>query len=155
MPLPQLVSLHGDLLARVGKSGQARRQIATVSAIDRLLAAGGVRTDLESAVFQADHLVGRQDLVARARAARAARPSVYGDDALGWALARTGRCGEALPWLRRSLRLGTQDALLFFHRGYAEGCAGNRAGMRTWYGKALALNPAFSVRWSPVAQEQA
>jgi tetratricopeptide (TPR) repeat protein len=155
VPLPQLVSLHGDLLARAGRPAQARRQIATVSAIDRLLAAGGIRTDLESAVFQADHLIARRNLVARARAARAARPSVYGDDALGWALARTGRCSEALPWLRRSLRLGTQDALLFFHRGYAEGCAGNEAGMRSWYRKALALNPAFSVRWSPVAQENA
>ena len=43
--------------------------------------------------------------------ARAERPSIYGDDALGWALARAGRCDEALPWLRRALRLGTQDAL--------------------------------------------
>jgi tetratricopeptide (TPR) repeat protein len=152
VPLPQLVSLHGDLLARAGRPRQAQRQLATVSAIDRILAAGGIRTDLESAVFQADHLIARQGLVARARVARAARPSVYGDDALGWALARTGRCSEAIPWLHRSLRLGTKDALLFFHHGYAEGCAGDHAAMRTWYAKALALNPGFSVRWSPVAR---
>jgi len=90
--------------------------------------------------------------VALARRARAARPSIYGDDALGWALARAGRCDEALSWSRRSLRLGTNDPLLFFHRGYAEGCAGDDAARRTWYGRALALNPEFSVRWAPVAR---
>ena len=80
---------------------------------------------------------------AGAPGARADRPSIYGDDALGWALARAGRCDEALPWLRRSLRLGTQDASLFFHRGYAEGCAGNSAARRDWYRKAARPQSSF------------
>ena len=42
--------------------------------------------------------------------------------------------------------------LLFFHRGYAEGCAGDPAARRTWYARALGLNPEFSVRWAPVAR---
>ena len=90
--------------------------------------------------------------MALARRARAARPSIYGDDALGWALARAGRCREAIPWLDRSLRLGTRDALLYFHRGYAERCAGDVAGGRAWFARALDLNAAFSVRWAPVAR---
>ena len=71
-----------------------------------ILAANGVRTDVESAVFDADHRIGAATLVARARAARADRPSILGDDALAWALARTGRCDEARTWSERSLRLG-------------------------------------------------
>jgi hypothetical protein len=51
------------------------------------------------------------------------------------------------------MRLGTQDALLFFHRGYAAGCAGDRPAMRAWYRKALDLSQHFSVRWAPVASE--
>ena len=70
----------------------------------------------------------------------------------GWALARAGRCREALPFARRALRLGTESPLLLFHLGYAEGCAGNRATMRTSYARALALDPEFSVRWAPVAR---
>ena len=73
--------------------------------------------------------------------------------ALGWALARAGRCSEAERWLDRALRLGTKDALLFFHRGYAAGCSGDRAGMLRWYRNALAQSPAFSVRWAPVARK--
>ena len=56
----------------------------------------GVRVDLESAVYRADHRIRPAQTVALARKARADRPSIYGDDALGWALARAGRCDEAV-----------------------------------------------------------
>jgi tetratricopeptide (TPR) repeat protein len=153
VPLPQFVALLGDLLERQGRMAAAARQWATVAAIDRLLAANGLRVDLESAVFRADHRFRPAETVRLARRARADRPSIYGDDALGWALARAGRCAEAEPWLDRALRLGTKDALLYFHRGYAAGCAGDRRAMRAWYRRALDQSPVFSVRWAPVARE--
>ncbi len=152
VPTQQAVSLYADLLERTGRRAEARRQRATVAVIDRLLQANGVQVDLESAVFRADQRIRPQQTVALARKARAARPSIYGDDALAWALARAGRCSEALPLARSALRLSTKDALLSFHRGYAEGCAGNRDAMREWYEHALELNPEFSVRWAPVAR---
>ena len=152
VPLPQFVSLLGDLLERQGRTSEASRQWATVGAIDRLLAANGLRLDLESAVFRADHGIRPDETVRLARRAHAARPSIYGDDALGWALARAGHCGEGERWLDRALRLGTRDALLFFHRGYAAGCAGDHGEMRAWYRKALDQSPAFSVRWAPIAR---
>jgi tetratricopeptide (TPR) repeat protein len=153
IPLPQFVSLLGDLLERQGLHTAAKRQQAAVTAIDRLLVAGGVRVDLESAVYRADHGIHPAQTVALARKARADRPSIYGDDALGWALARAGRCHEAVAWSQRSLRLGTRDALLWFHRGYAAGCAGDTAGMTAWYARALALNPNFSVHLAPIARK--
>ncbi len=153
IPLPQFVGLLGDLFERRGNAEAGRRQQATVAAIDRLLAANGVRTDLESAVYRADHGIRPTQTVALARGARAERPSIYGDDALGWALARAGRCDEAVSWSERSLRLRTRDAVLWFHRGYAAGCSGDAAGMKRWYGKALALNPHFSILWAPVARK--
>ena len=89
-----------------------------------------MQVGIESAVYRADHRIGPLEAVALARRARAARPSIYGDDALAWALARAGRCAEAVPLSEHALRLGTKDALLYFHRGYAEGCAGDRTEMR-------------------------
>jgi tetratricopeptide (TPR) repeat protein len=153
VPLPQFVALLGDLLERQGRTTAAARERATVAAIDRVLAANGLRVDLESAVFRADHRIRPTETVRLARRARAARPSIYGDDTLGWALARAGRCAEAEPWLDRALHLGTKDALLYFHRGYAAGCAGDRRAMRAWYRRALDQSPAFSARWAPVARE--
>jgi tetratricopeptide (TPR) repeat protein len=152
VPTQQAVALLGALLDRAGQKAEARRQRATVGIIERLLRANGVRVDLESAVYRADYGVRPLQTVELAWRARAARPSIYGDDALGWALARAGRCSDAVPLARRALRLGTKDPLLLFHLGYAEGCAGDVDGMRTLYRRALALNPEFSVRWAPVAR---
>jgi tetratricopeptide (TPR) repeat protein len=152
IPTSQSVALLGDLLDRAGRPAEARRQRATVAVIERLLEANGVQVDLESAVSRADNLIRPLDTVELARRARAARPSIYGEDALAWALARAGHCDEAIPFARRALRLGTQDGLLFFHVGYAEGCAGNRSAMLDAYQHALEVNPAFSVRWAPVAE---
>ncbi len=152
VPTPQAVALLGELLDRAGKPAEARRQRATVAVIARVLEANGVQVDLESAVYRADYRIRPLETVALARRARVARPSIYGDDALAWALARAGRCREALPLSERALRLGTKDPLLYFHRGYVAGCAGDADAMQEWYRRALALNPEFSVRWAPVAR---
>src|SRR5262249_16951888 len=155
IPLPQFVAQLGDLYARAGRPAQARAQYATVRAIQRLLAANGIKSDLETGQVRADHGIAPTQTVALARKARALRPSILGDDTLSWALARAGRCQEALSWSRRALRLGTEDWLLFFHRGTIERCLGHRAAAKTWFRKALALNPGFSVRWSPVPHRSA
>ena len=96
-PTSQAVVLLGDLLARAGKTDEARRQRATVAVIDRLLEANGVQADLESASYRADNLIRPAETVELARRARADRPSIYGDDALGWALARVGPVRRSPP----------------------------------------------------------
>ena len=83
------------------------------------------------------------------RTVRRRAPAVAG------ALARGGRCGEARAWSERSLRLGTRDGLLFFHRAEIERCAGNLSAARSWARKALERDPGFSVRWAPVARRLA
>jgi tetratricopeptide (TPR) repeat protein len=154
IPLPQYVGALGDMLSAAGKPAAAKKQYALIGAIEKLLAANGVRTDLEIALFQVDHGIELRHALDRARVGRAERPSIDGDDVLGWALARNGHCAEALPYSHRALRLGTQDALKFFHRGMIERCLGH-ASAHTWFRRAIALNPHFSILWSPVAKRYA
>jgi len=151
IPLPQFVAALGDMYARTGRQRLARQEYDLIGVIERLLRANGVKTDLETALFDADH---RRPDVALARLAERQRPSIDGDDVLAWTLARSGRCAEALPWSERALRLGTRDALKLFHRGSIAGCLGDRAGERLYLGRALALNPHFSVLWAPVARKE-
>jgi tetratricopeptide (TPR) repeat protein len=153
IPLPQFVALLGDLYRAQGQLALARRQYALIGVIQRLLVANGVKTDLETALFDVDHGVRLPHALALARRARAERPSIDGDDVLAWALARNGRCGEALAYSKSALRLGTHDALKLFHRGMIERCLGNRAAGDAFLHRALALNPHFSVLWSPVARK--
>jgi tetratricopeptide (TPR) repeat protein len=152
IPLPQYVAFLGDLYRVSGHPRLARQQYALIGAIEQLLHANGVRTDLEIALFQVDHGIDLEGALRRARIGHAERPSIDGDDVLAWALARTGRCGEALDYSKRALRLGTLDALKFFHRGTIERCLGHQTAARNWFSRALRLNPQFSVLWSPVAR---
>ena len=153
IPLPQYVAQLGDLYAVDGQKQAAARQYALIAVIERLLVANGVRTDLETALFDVDHGIRLPAALALARTARAERPSIDGDDVLAWALYRNGRCGEALAHSKQALRLGTRDALKLFHRGMIERCLGDREASRNTLRRALALNPHFSILWAPVARK--
>jgi len=153
IPLPQFVGLLGDLLRVTGHPRAARIQYETEDGIRRLLAANGVRTDLETALFDIDHGIRLGESVALARKAQRERPSIDGDDVLAWALARNGRCGEALHYSRLALRLGTQDSAKLFHRAEIERCLGRDP--RPWARRALALNPHFSLLWTPALRRLA
>jgi tetratricopeptide (TPR) repeat protein len=155
VPLPAQVALLGDLYEATGQPRRAQSEYGLIGVIEKLLAANGVRNDLDIALFDADHGIALPHALALARKGYANRPSVFGDDVLGWALARNGRCGEALRYSQRSLRLGTQDALKLFHRGWIAACLGNGAEAAGWYRRALALNPRFSILWAPVARKGA
>jgi tetratricopeptide (TPR) repeat protein len=152
-PLPQYAVALSDVLRAAGRAAEARRADALVLRLARLLEAAGVRTELETALFDLDrgrHLAGA---LARARAAYAAAPSIHAEDVLAWALYRNGRCEEARAHSARALRLGTHDALKLFHRGMIERCLGNRAAARAALARAVVLNPHFSLRWAPVARD--
>jgi tetratricopeptide (TPR) repeat protein len=155
VPLPAQVALLGDLYNATGRAKLARAQYGLIGVIEKLLAANGVRNDLDIALFDADHGIALRHALRLARKGYVARPSVFGDDVLAWTLARNGRCAEALPYSERSLRLGTQDALKFFHRGWIAACLGDRRSAAAWYRRALALNPLFSILWAPVARKGA
>ena len=155
LPLPEYAIWLGDALAAAGRTSEAQEAYELVTAIERLLAAGGVRTELQTALFDLDRQRDPAAALARARVAHERAPSIHADDVLAWALARNGRCAEARAYSVRSLRLGTRDALFFFHRGMIERCLGRDAVARGWFGRALATNPHFSIRWSPIARRYA
>ena len=151
LPIPAYVILLGDALHASGQERAARREYALVGTIERLFAANGVRTELQTALFDLDHRRHVADALERARIAYRSAPSVYAEDALAWGLFRAGRCAEAKSHSAHALRLGTRDALLFFHRGMIERCLGSKSA-RTWFERALATNPHFSILWAPVAR---
>ena len=155
IPLPQYVTDLGDLLHMAGRDRAARKQYELIGVIRRLLAANRVRTDLETALFDVDHSVDLRGSLRLARRAELLRPSIDGDDVLAWALARRRHCDEALGWSRKALRLGTQDALKFFHRAAIEACLGNRDLARAWARRAVTLNPRFSLIWAADARRLA
>jgi len=152
LPAPAYVIQLGETLDAAGRKSEARRQFALVDALERLFEANGVRTELQTALFDLDHDRNVPAALRRARLAYSSAPGIYSEDALAWALFKAGRCGEARERSERALRLGTKDALLHFHRAMIERCLGSSSA-RSWFDRALATNPHFSLRFAPVARE--
>jgi tetratricopeptide (TPR) repeat protein len=155
IPLPEYVILLGDVYSAAGQPDLAAQQYALVRAETQLLAANGVNTDLELALFEADHPEAGQtpaQVVETARAALADRPSIYGHDALAWALYRAGDFEAAQAEMRQALQLNTQDALLRFHAAAVAQANGDLTTARAEYSQALAINPNFSLLHVPEAR---
>ena len=122
-PLPEYLTELGELYLHLGRPERARRQFDVIRATVRVLDASGVVTDLETALYEADHGSPAR-AVRTARAEWRRRQSIHVADALAWALHRTGRDRQALGLARQATRLGTPEARLWIHRGAIEAALG-------------------------------
>jgi tetratricopeptide (TPR) repeat protein len=168
IPLPQYVIALGEteLAAAQARAGRrelaaarvaahrvraGRRDLALVGAEQRLLRANGVDTDVELALFEANHRSPARAVVLARRGWQRA-PSVRSADALGWALTRAGRPAEGYAWGRRALRLGSRDATFLYHAGISARAAGRRSEARALLRRAIASNARFSPLYGPRAR---
>jgi tetratricopeptide (TPR) repeat protein len=116
LPLPENLTLLGETYQSLGRPREADAQYAVVRATVQLASRQGVGTDLETALFEADHGSAAAALGA-ARREWTRRHSVHAADALAWALHANGRDHEALRYAQVATRLGTRDPGFLFHRG--------------------------------------
>ncbi len=151
LPLPAYLTALGELYEAQGRKDQVRQQYDVVDASIRIARANGVTTDLETALFAADH-GDRATALRAARAERARRDSVQVDDALAWALHVNGRDREAIAQARQAARTGYRNAMFLYHRGMIERALGLRSEARRSLAAALDLNPYFSPLLAPRAR---
>jgi tetratricopeptide (TPR) repeat protein len=151
LPLPEYVTEYGELLESLGRRAEAGEQYAVVRSAAALAGANGVGTDLETALFEADHGDAKTALRA-ATAEWGRRRSIHAADALAWALHVNGRDAQALPLARTATGLGTRDARLLYHRGIIEHSLGRTADAKRSLTAALGLDPHFSPIHGPRAR---
>jgi tetratricopeptide (TPR) repeat protein len=154
MPLPEYVIALGDVYEAAGRSREAQQQFDLVRAMERLYAANGVDTDLEMALFEANHSQGQKidEALTLARRALEKRPTIYAKDVLAWTLYQDGQYASAYSLSRQALQLGTKDALLFFHAGMIALKLGDQAKAREYLEQALTINPHFSILYADQAR---
>jgi tetratricopeptide (TPR) repeat protein len=146
VPLPAAVILLGDLQSLDGRTADAAQSYGLVRAINTLQQAAGQVTDLEMAVFEADHGDPAHALDL-ARRAYAERPdNVYVDDALAWSQYRAGDLAGARPLISRAQRLGSADPMIEFHAAAIAAATGDVTAARASMAKVTATNPWFSFR---------
>jgi len=154
LPLPEFVIALGEAYEANGQPNQAKQQYDLVRAMQQLNASAGMDVDMELALFDADHGADPAQAVVRARASYARRPSIYGAEALAWALYQHGEYTEAARYSQLALRLGTRDAAMHYRASMIALALNDRPNAREQLRQALTINPYFSVRYGEPARQK-
>lgn len=151
-PLVEHVAVLGDLYAAAGREADAARQYELVETISALAETNGVDTDLENALFNADHGIDLEETLAEARAEYTRRPGVLTADVLAWTLYQSGQYAEASEIIDQALKLGSKDPLFLFHAGMIAYANGDYADALALLEAVADTNPRFSVLFAEDAE---
>ncbi|CAL9557850.1 hypothetical protein SUDANB145_04557 [Streptomyces sp. enrichment culture] len=155
-PRPEDALELGELYESLGLGRAARVQYDLLRERVRAAAAGGADEELVLGRFEAGH-GDAAAAVRRLRAEWRRQPSTAVADALGWALYRDGRAGEALEYAVRATDGerggGVRSAAYVYHRGVIEREVGRYGAARRHLQEALRINPWFSPLDAPRARE--
>jgi tetratricopeptide (TPR) repeat protein len=143
LPEPVTVAALGDLYQLAGRTKEAAAQYALCEQLARLGKAKDELYNRQLALFYADHDLKAEEAYQAALREYAVRRDIHGADALAWTALKAGKLVEAQQAIKDALRLGTQEARLFYHAGMIAQAAGNRAAARDYLQRALKLNPQF------------
>ena len=151
-PLPEYAIALGDLQWSQGRAREAEDQYALVRATQQLFAASGVDTDIELALFDADHDVDPARTYDTALAAYGRRPSVYSADTVAWAAFKAGRLDDAVRYIAEAQRIGTRDPRIAYHAGVIAQATGDLDAATRHFADAVAMEPAQSLRYRAAAR---
>ncbi|MEV6396470.1 hypothetical protein AB0M39_17095 [Streptomyces sp. NPDC051907] len=151
-PLLEYALEAGELYESLGLDGDARTQYELLQTRAARAAGHGVNEELVLARYETEH-GDPESAVGRLQAEwRLGHRSVYVMDAMAWALYRSGRAEEALPFAKKATDMGMRDAVFAYHRGEIERALGLYGAARRHIGEALRTNPYFSPLLAPLAR---
>jgi tetratricopeptide (TPR) repeat protein len=139
----------GDLYAKTGQDFLGKTLHESVEKT----AAGKREYDRELALFYCNHDRELPKALELAQRDLEIRKDIYAYDTLAWALCKNGRAEDAQEVMSQGLKLGTQDAALFYHAGVICEQLGQREKAREHLTRALKLNPAFSITQADKARQ--
>ena len=151
-PMVQYAGALHDLYAALGRTADARQQADIVDLVAKLEQAANQKANRTLAVLYANQDRNLAQALDLARADFQVRQDVYTYDALAWTLYKNGRHEDAHRASEQALKLGTPEALFFYHAGMIAYRLGDAAAARSHLRKALQLNAGFDFRQAGVAR---
>jgi tetratricopeptide (TPR) repeat protein len=152
IPLPAYAAALGDVYAKSGNGGEAKKQFDLVEYIGRLNAFNQTVYNRELSVFYADHDIQLQKALELARKEFEVRHDIYTWDALAWALYKNSQTEQAAVAMKEALHLETNDALVLFHAGMIYERLGDAEKAKDYLQRAVALNPQFHLFYADLAR---
>jgi tetratricopeptide (TPR) repeat protein len=139
---PPAMALMGDIYAEAGDHATAETWFnKTEAAMREEMVVAGDAHAREVALFFADHDRNLPEALTLAEKDLERRQDIYSFDTLAWCQLKNGKTTEAVESMRKSLKLGTQDANLFYHAGQILAAAGENAESEAMLARAKKLNP--------------
>jgi tetratricopeptide (TPR) repeat protein len=137
---PATLGLIGDAYASLGDTARAEEYYKTME-----VAVSGQPGAYHRAwsLFLLDHDLQIPQVLANVEKELETRKDIYGYDLLAWALHKSHRDGEARSAMTEARKLGTRDAMLFYHEGMIDRALGDSKRARYFLAKALETNPKF------------
>jgi len=151
IPLSEYAAGLGDVYAKTGRGDEARKQYDLVEYIGLVSTLNKVIYNRELALFYADHDVKLPRALELAEQELEVRRDIYTYDVLAWALYKNGRIRDSVAPMTEALKLGTNDARLFFHAGLIYQALGDAGRARGYLDRALTTNRHFHILQAEVA----
>lgn len=127
------------------KSGNKEMAEILAKKLDQTAALKEGAYNRELALYYANHDQQLPLALELAKKDLATRQDIYAYDTLAWAMYKNNLPEDAAKAMTEALKLGTQDATLFYHAGMIQERLGHKEEAKHYLERALALNPHFSL----------
>jgi tetratricopeptide (TPR) repeat protein len=152
VPLPEYSAALEDLYEAAGKLGDARKQAARLTVIERMDQAAGFPANRNLALAYADHSRNLDHALAMIREEMKTRRDIHEYDALAWVLYQSKQFADAAQASVKALELNTPEPTFYYHAGMISLALGDREAARKHLEHALALNPNFDPKQAAQAR---
>ncbi len=144
-PTPDIMIALGDVYKIMGDNQKAEELYQDVRFINTVFKQNGVDTDIELALFEADHNTDLKGALKDAEASMIKRPTIKAANTLAWLQYKTGNYFEAEKNIQFALKLGTKDPLMYYHAGKIYERVGEPEKARQYLEYALKINPQLKI----------
>lgn len=147
--LPEYLIALGDVYTLTGEKEKAEEQYQKVKFIITMFKEKGVDTDLELALFNADHNRSLNESLSDAnQSLENGSQSIKVYHTLAWTNYKLGNYEDAERNISQALRLGTKDPLMLYHAGKIFSKTGKTDEAKNYLDFALMINPYYETLYA-------
>ena len=152
-PMVQYAGALHDLYLYAGKKTEARQQAEIVDLVAKLEEAANQTANRTLALIYANEDRKPAKSLELVEADLQVRQDVFTYDAYAWALFKNKRYDEAWKASENAMKLGTPEAMFFYHAGMIANARADAAAAKQLLEQALKLNAGFDVRQAAIARK--
>lgn len=143
-PKPHFYLELGKMYEKLGSPEKSEKLYSEAEERYKDYAESGIRGhSRELVLFYTDRNINLNKALELAKRDWEGTEDIYAYDTLAWAYYKVGNFDKASDAMNKALRLGTKDALLYYHAGMIHYKLGNREEAKRYFDLVLETNPHF------------